>query len=58
MFGVCKKGKDRRKLRDRAETWAGCRVRMGGWVIQGWHRKETAILRTVGVFKGRIERKV
>jgi hypothetical protein len=25
---------------------------MGGWESQGWHRKETAILRTVGVFKG------
>jgi hypothetical protein len=25
---------------------------MGGWESQGWHRKEMAIFRTVGVFKG------
>jgi hypothetical protein len=25
---------------------------MGGWKSQDWHRKEIAILRTVGVFKG------
>ena len=25
---------------------------MGGWEIQRWHRKETAILRTAGVFRG------
>ena len=25
---------------------------MGGWESQRWHRKETAVLRTVGVFRG------
>jgi len=25
---------------------------MGGWESQGWYRKKTAILRTVGVFRG------
>ena len=52
MSGMCNKLKCGRKLWDGAKTWTGCRFRMGGWVSHSWHRKEIAILRSVGVFKG------
>jgi hypothetical protein len=52
MFGICKKGKNTRNVLDRAETGAGYKMKMGAWESQGWHRKEMAILRAVGVLTG------
>ena len=51
MFGISKKWRDGRKLWDGTETWAGYKLRVGGLESQGWHRKETAILRTAGFFR-------
>jgi hypothetical protein len=35
----------------KAVRWSWLQVKGGGWESQGWHRKETAILRTAGVFR-------